>query len=600
MCASNKAIPGLRAVGVALSEEGISLASLSASLAILRDMNSPKDLRLALAQVNPVVGAVEENRAMVASQIEEACEAGAALVVFPELVLSGYPPDDLVFRRDFLTAVRGALEDLATRVTETVALVGFPEAIGGEVGTEVDPLSSPLKPIAMNSVAILRDGEISQVYRKRLLPNYGVFDERRHFEAGDSPLIFDLDGTSVGVTVCEDIWVPDGPVQSTVAAGADLIVNCSASPYARGKSTSRSGIVASRARESSVPIALCNMVGAQDELVFDGASVVCAADGDPISLSPQFEESLTLVDIAQGSGRSRGEVAPSLADLDEVYGALVLGLRDYVRKNGFDHVVFGLSGGIDSALVAMLAIDALGPEAVSCVVMPSPHSSQATQQDAREFARELGSDLIELPIGEVMGSFESTLSEAFAGSEPGLAEENIQARIRGTLVMGLSNKFGWLPLATGNKSELAVGYATLYGDMAGGFAPIKDVPKTLVYQLAEAQLLRREDIGTLRSIIDRPPSAELRPDQLDSDSLPPYEELDGILELYVERDQGREEIVERGFDPSTVDEVLRMIDRAEYKRRQAPPGTRISSKAFGRDRRLPVTNRFGSLRPLPR
>lgn len=563
-------------------------------------MSNTDRLRVALAQINPTVGAVEENRALVSDAIARARDERADLVIFPELVLSGYPPDDLVFRRDFLDAVRTSLETLAAEVTDIVALVGFPESLPQERSEPIDPLSSPLRPITSNSVAVLRDGKITETYRKQLLPNYGVFDERRHFEPGISNLVIEVAGLSVGVTVCEDVWVADGPAVAAVAAGAEMIVNCSASPYARRKSGARASIVSSRAVESDVPVALCNMVGAQDELVFDGASLVCGSDGEVIARAPQFEEDLLVVEVTTSNGGGSGSISPSLPDLDEVYEALCLGLHDYARKNGFEKVVLGLSGGIDSALVAMLASDAMGPQSVCCVVMPSPHSSPETQGDARDMAVDLGCELIELPIGGAMNSYGELLQPVFEGTEPGLAEENVQARIRGTLVMALSNKFGWLPLATGNKSEMAVGYATLYGDMAGGFAPIKDVPKTLVYELIASRGERGAAASVPGSIITRAPSAELRPDQLDSDSLPPYETLDAILERYVERDLGRDQIIEEGFDPSVVDEVIRLVDRAEYKRRQAAPGTRISSKAFGRDRRLPITNRFGSLRPLPR
>lgn len=599
--ASSNATPGLR--GVARSTvrllKATRLARVASGLAILQVVNRAPDIRVALAQVNPTVGAVSHNRALVAHWIERAKDGGADLVVFPELVLSGYPPDDLVFRSDFLEAAETELRILAQGVSEIVALVGFPEMCTRQHSEAVDPLSSPLSPIAFNSLAVLRDGEISAVYRKQVLPNYGVFDERRHFEPGGQNLVVDVAGRSVGVTICEDIWIPDGPAVSAVDTGADLIVNCSASPFARGKSDARQGIVTARAKEVGVPVALCNMVGGQDELVFDGSSVVCLPDGESVSAS-MFEEDLLFADLDQGVGAGSTGEGGALSDLDQVYEALRMGLHDYATKNGFERVVLGLSGGIDSALVAMLACDALGPESLVCVVMPSPHSSQETQADARDLASALGGELIDIPIARMMDSYAHELSDRFEATEAGLAEENIQSRIRGTLVMALSNKFGWLPLATGNKSEMAVGYATLYGDMAGGFAPIKDVPKTLVYDLIRSRGGRGAAAAVPKSILDRPPSAELRPDQLDTDSLPPYETLDAVLELYVERDRGRDQIIEEGFEPEVVDEIIRLVDRAEYKRRQAPPGTRISSKAFGRDRRLPITNRFSSLRPLPR
>jgi NAD+ synthase (glutamine-hydrolysing) len=598
--ASSNATPGL--LGAARSRfrrlKAIYLARVASGLAILRNVNGPSEIRIALAQVNPTVGAVKENRLLVEHWITHAREAEADLVVFPELVLSGYPPDDLVFRLDFLDAVSAEMDELARGVSGIVALVGFPERSNGERSEPIDPLSSPLSPIAFNSVAVLQDGEIAAVYRKQVLPNYGVFDERRHFEPGTESLVFQLGGRSIGVTICEDIWITDGPAVSAVDAGADLVVNCSASPFARGKSTAREEIVAERASELATPVALCNMVGGQDELVFDGGSVISLPDGR-VASARSFQEDLLCIDLDRGVDSPEADDS-RLPDLDQVYAALRLGLHDYTKKNGFERVVLGLSGGIDSALVAMLACDALGPEAVVCVVMPSPHSSPDTQGDARDLAESLGSELVEIPIAPIMNSFAELLASSFDSTETGLAEENIQSRIRGTLIMALSNKFGWLPLATGNKSEMAVGYATLYGDMAGGFAPIKDVPKTLVYDLIRSRNGRGAAAALPQSILDRPPSAELRPDQLDTDSLPPYETLDAILALYVERDFGRDQIVAEGFEVEVVDEVIRLVDRAEYKRRQAPPGTRISSKAFGRDRRLPVTNRFSSLRPLPR
>lgn len=600
MCASSSAAPGfLGGEELRLLLRAIWIASLASREAILNPVNGDRKLRIALAQVNPTVGALEENGRMIAEMIGRATESGADLVVFPELVLSGYPPDDLLFRGDFLDAARMTLDEIASGVSGIVALVGFPDR-ASESPSGVDPLTSPLSPVAANSVAVVRDGRVSDVYRKQLLPNYGVFDERRHFEPGLSSLVIDVEGAKIGITICEDIWIEDGPGVAARKAGADLIANCSASPFARGKSAAREDIVAARALESRVPVALCNLVGAQDELVFDGSSLVVGSDGLPIARSCQFEQALTLSEIDLDSGGGAGEIAPVVPDLDQVYGALCLGLHDYTVKNGFDRVVLGLSGGVDSAFVAMIAADALEPEAVTCVVMPSPHSSTETQEDAREFARSLGCELFEIGIEPAMEAYREMLAPMFGDLEPGLAEENLQARIRGNLVMALSNKFGWLPLATGNKSEMAVGYATLYGDMAGGFAPIKDVPKTLVYELIRSRGERGAAASIPRSIVDRAPSAELRPEQLDTDSLPDYGALDSILELYVDRDLGRDQIVAAGHDPTVVSDVLRMVDRAEYKRRQAPPGTRISSKAFGRDRRLPITNRYGSMKPLPR
>jgi NAD+ synthase (glutamine-hydrolysing) len=586
-------------------------------------------LRLALAQIDPTVGDIEGNVRLISESIERAHDAGAQLVLLPELCLSGYPPEDLLLRRDFLSAVGQGLDAVAAGVEGIVALIGFPERVvrSPEELEHFDPLIDPPPPPAHNSLAIVADGEVRGVYRKFDLPNYGVFDERRYFEPGSEPALIEVDGVRIGLTVCEDIWHPGFPAREEAAAGARLVVNASASPYHRGKGRAREAMVAERARSYGAAFALCNTVGGQDELVFDGGSVVIGPDGEVLARAPQFEPELLvcelLIPAAVGTdGASSAREVPTLAELSsgadtsetvqplladplpteeaEVYAALEVGLRDYVEKNGFQHVVLALSGGIDSALVALIAADALGPDRVTVVVMPSPNSTDETQQDARTIAANLGVELIEISIAEAMDAYGDALAPAFEGAEPGLAEENIQARIRGNLVMALSNKFGWLVLTTGNKSELSVGYATLYGDMAGGFAVIKDVFKLLVYRLVR---WRNETEGRdliPASVLDRPPSAELRPDQLDEDSLPPYEVLDRILEAYVERDEGVEDLVAEGLPEETVMEVVRLVDRAEYKRRQAPPGIRISNKAFGRDRRLPITNRFGSMRALPR
>jgi NAD+ synthase (glutamine-hydrolysing) len=561
-------------------------------------------LRLALAQINPTVGDIEGNVRLISESIERAHDEGAGLVLLPELCVSGYPPEDLMLRRDFLDAVRQGLEAIAADVDGLVALVGFPERVERPRGDlePFDPLIDPPPPPAYNSLAVLADGAIRSVYRKCQLPNYGVFDERRYFEPGTEPAVIEIAGVPVGLTVCEDIWHPGFPEAEEAAAGAQLIVNSSASPYHRGKGWAREGMVAERARTNKAVFALCNTVGGQDELVFDGASVVVGADGETLARAAQFEPELLLCDLTlPGGGGTPGRLAKPLPSEEaEVYGALTLGLRDYVEKNGFDHVVIALSGGIDSALVALIAVDALGPDRVTVVVMPSPNSTDATQSDARAIAANLGVELIEISIAEAMAAYDQALAQSFEGTQPGIAEENLQARIRGNLIMALSNKFGWLVLTTGNKSELSVGYATLYGDMAGGFAVIKDVFKLLVYRLVR---WRNEQEGrelVPASVIERPPSAELRPDQLDEDSLPPYETLDRILEAYVEHDEGIDALVARGLPEDVVMDVIRLVDRAEYKRRQAPPGIRVSTKAFGRDRRLPITNRFGSMRALPR
>jgi NAD+ synthase (glutamine-hydrolysing) len=567
-------------------------------------MAESANLRIALAQIDPTVGDIDGNVRLIADSIDQARDAGAQLVLLPELCVSGYPPEDLMLRRDFLDAVREGLDAIAADVDGIVALVGFPEQVerSPEELEHFDPLIDPPPPPAYNSLAVVADGEVRSIYRKCDLPNYGVFDERRYFVPGTEPALIDLDGVPVGLTVCEDIWHPGFPEEDEAAAGAQLIVNSSASPYHRGKGRAREGMVADRARANGAVFALCNTVGGQDELVFDGASVVVGADGETLARAAQFEPELLLCDLTLpgGTPASASMAEPLPSEEAEVYPALTLGLRDYVEKNGFEHVVLGLSGGIDSALVAMIAVDALGADRVSVVVMPSPNSSDATQSDARTIAANLGVELIEISIAEAMEAYGHALARSFEGTEPDIAEENVQARIRGNLVMALSNKFGWLVLTTGNKSELSVGYATLYGDMAGGFAVIKDIFKLLVYRLVS---WRNEQEGrelVPASVIERPPSAELRPDQLDEDSLPPYETLDRILEAYVERDEGIDALVAQGLPEELVMDVVRLVDRAEYKRRQAPPGIRVSTKAFGRDRRLPITNRFGSMRPLPR
>jgi NAD+ synthase (glutamine-hydrolysing) len=585
-------------------------------------------LRLALAQVNPTVGDIEGNVRLISDAIDRAQGAGAQVVLLPELCVSGYPPEDLVLRLDFLDAVREGLDEIAEGTEGIVALVGFPERVvrpSGEL-EHFDPLIDPPPPPAHNSLAVLAAGELEAVYRKCDLPNYGVFDERRYFEPGTEPALIEVDGVRIGLTVCEDIWHPGFPEGDEVAAGARLVLNSSASPYHRGKGLARERMVAERARTNGAAFALCNTVGGQDELVFDGASVVIGPDGETLARAAQFAPELLVCDLmmpaADGTDGARTRSVPVLATLNsgadpeghleaglaepidseeaEVYTALTVGLRDYVEKNGFERVVLALSGGIDSALVALIAADALGADRVSVVVMPSPNSSDDTQADARTIAANLGVELIEIPIAEPMDAYRDALASSFGDGEPGLAEENIQARIRGNLVMALSNKFGWLVLTTGNKSELSVGYATLYGDMAGGFAVIKDVFKLLVYRLVRWRNQQGDRELIPGSVLERPPSAELRPDQRDEDSLPPYETLDRILEAYVERDEGVEQLVAQGLDEETVQEVVRLVDRAEYKRRQAPPGIRVSTKAFGRDRRLPITNRFGSMRALPR
>jgi NAD+ synthase (glutamine-hydrolysing) len=553
-------------------------------------------VRVALAQIDPTVGDLDGNVAKIAAWIDRAEAEGAELTIFPELCLPGYPAEDLYLKRHFVEANRAAVEELARGVGETTALVGFAEPVAGGGDHRH----------AHNSLALLAGGEVRAIYRKNRLPNYAVFDEQRYFVPGAEPLAVEIAGTVVGLTVCEDLWEEGPPASDEVAAGAELIVNPSGSPYHRGKGREREEMFAARARAYGTHLAFCNLVGGQDELVFDGQSFVVDPTGRVVARAAQFEEELLVHEVPSPAP---GRLVEPLPDLAEVYGALVLGLRDYVGKNGFGHVGIALSGGIDSALVALLAADAIGPANVSCVVMPSPHSSAETQADARTIAANLGVEMIEIPIAATMDAYEGALGDALArrdggGGEPlprdparpaesDLAAENIQARIRGNVMMALSNKHGWLVLTTGNKSEMSVGYATLYGDMAGGFAAIKDVPKTLVYELVRHrnEVAGRELVPA--SVLERAPSAELRPDQRDSDSLPPYELLDRVLEAYVECDQGREEMIAAGLPADVVDEVVRMVDRSEYKRRQAAPGIRITPKAFGRDRRLPITNRFG-------
>ncbi len=566
-------------------------------------------MRIALAQLDLTVGDLAGNEERIADALDRARAAGAELALFPELAVTGYPPEDLLLKRHFLREARAVVDRLARATEGIVALVGFPDH-DADVG---------------NALALLAEGEVRAVYRKVHLPNYSVFDEQRYFAPGAGGGLVRLGGVPTGLTICEDLWEPGPPGSEEALAGATLLVNASASPYHVGKGLERERMLVQRARDYRTSIAFCNHVGGQDELLFDGHSLLIDARGEVVARACQFAEellvaeldtdgadALRLQDPRQRAARrfARGDVpllaevelparegdAPPatepapvselLPELEEVYAALRLGLADYVRKNGFERVVLGLSGGIDSALVLLLAVDALGAERVTAVVMPSPHSSEGTQGDARALAAEAGVECLELAIGPVMEAYEAALGEVFAGREPDLAEENLQARIRGNLLMALSNKFGWLVLTTGNKSETSVGYSTLYGDTAGGFAVIKDVPKTLVYALARHR-------GAPASIIERAPSAELRADQLDEDSLPPYSRLDAILGLYVEQDLDAEHIAAEGFDPEEVALVLGLVDRAEYKRRQAPPGVRISTKAFGRDRRMPITNRYG-------
>ena len=569
-------------------------------------------IRLALAQVNVVVGDLEGNAAKLCEYLARARDAGAEVVVFPELAVTGYPPEDLLLKEHFLRASEEALASVAAEAQGIVALVGHPERADD----------------VYNALAVCAGGEIVGRYRKAVLPNYGVFDEERYFQAGEGGAVIELGAARLGLTICEDMWTPGPPAPDEALAGAALLVNASASPYHVSKGSQRERMLIQRARDNLCSVAFCNLVGGQDELIFDGHSLLIDHRGDVIARAPQFAEALLLgtVDVqAAVTARLRdarlrppvrralpqvsrlatldrgpqaplqgvgGEITPILDTVAEVYAALVLGTRDYVEKNGFGDVVLGLSGGIDSTLVLLVAADALGADRVHAVVMPSRHSSEGTQGDARALAANLGVDCFDLPIAPAMDVYDDMLRERFEGREPDITEENIQARIRGNLLMALSNKFGWLVLTTGNKSENSVGYSTLYGDSAGGFAVIKDVPKTLVYKLVDERNARDGDHPVPRSIVDRPPSAELRPDQVDADSLPDYDTLDTILAAYVEEDADRERLELAGLPSEAIDKVFALVDRAEYKRRQAPPGIKITPRAFGRDRRMPITNRY--------
>jgi NAD+ synthase (glutamine-hydrolysing) len=572
-----------------------------------------RTFRVALAQLNFRVGDLAGNAALIRRAIADARAAGAHLVAFPELALTGYPPEDLLLKPSFLQATQAALEEVARSTVGIVAVVGFVEAAGD----------------SYNAAAILHDGRVVDTYRKHYLPNYGVFDEFRYFRPGDRYPVYQVFGVNVGVNICEDIWYPVGPTTVQASAGAEVIININASPYHVGKWRFRETMLATRAWDCGVAIAYCNLVGGQDELVFDGGSLVFDPSAQLIARAAAFEEELLIVDldvdaifrarlhdprarqsiqlgdlvgrvervlVASGSLAPVPEpraprLAPRADDLDEVYHALVLGTRDYVRKNGFRAVHLGLSGGIDSSLVAAIAADALGPDNVTGVAMPSRFSSPESLSDARAVAEALGIGFLTIPIEGPFCALLEALEPCFRGTPFGVAEENLQARIRGAILMALSNKFNTLVLTTGNKSELATGYATLYGDMAGGFAVIKDVPKTLVYRLARWRNERSPVIP--ERVLTKAPSAELRPNQRDEDSLPPYPVLDPILELYVEQDRSPEEIIALGYDPTVVAQVVRLVDRSEYKRRQAPPGVKITPRAFGRDRRLPISNAFG-------
>ena len=577
-------------------------------------------MRIALAQINTTVGDVWGNAEKAAETLKRATEAGAELVAFPELTITGYPPEDLLMRPSFIKDNLRALEDFAGEVPAgMVAALGF-------VDLDAD---------LYNACAVVSGGEVLHRYHKRYLPNYGVFDENRYFREGSGAPILKLDGALAGVSICEDIWYPGGPAREQALAGASVLLNVSASPYHRRKGAFRERMLGVRASDYGCYVLFCNLVGGQDELVFDGHSVVFDPEGNLVARARQFEEDLLIVDLYPDNSlvqrlhdprprKENPEVPPQivvvpgleektgpaesekprveglLPEEGEVFEALVLGLKDYFEKNGFSRAVLGLSGGVDSSLCAVVAARALGAQNVVGVLMPSSYTSEASNTDAAALAKNLRLETRTVPIGPAFDAYREMLEEDFEGLEEDVTEENLQSRIRGNILMALSNKFGWIVLSTGNKSEMSVGYSTLYGDMAGGFAVIKDVPKTLVYRICryvnEAE--NREVVPD--SVLTKEPSAELRPGQRDVDSLPPYEVLDPILEAYIEDDKGIGEIVAAGFDEEDVRRVIRMVDRAEYKRRQAPSGIKVTSRAFGRDRRVPMTNRYTERHPAGR
>jgi NAD+ synthase (glutamine-hydrolysing) len=571
-------------------------------------------MRIALAQINPTVGDIKGNTSLIIDRVLRAHDLGASVVVFPELAVSGYPPEDLLLKEHFLDECREALDSIAESCRGIVGLVGLPLR-------EAE--------VCYNAAAVLAEGAVAGWYRKIWLPNYAVFDEKRYFVPGERILVVDAGGVRMTITVCEDIWKELGPGEvGACDGGATVIINLSMSPYHRGKGAERAAMLAERARVAGAYVCYVNGVGGQDELVFDGQSMVLDPQGEVIARAAQFEEELLTAELQGGERGERGpeprtplegpwplddihvevdaaehaggevltapRVCTPLGPEAEVYRALCLGVLDYARKNGFKQVVIGISGGIDSALTACIAVDALGADRVNLISMPSRFSSEGTRSDARAIAESLGTRYLEIPIEGLFGKYLESLAPYLGDGVPGVTEQNIQARVRGNLLMALSNKFGWLVLTTGNKSEMAVGYATLYGDMAGGFSALKDVPKTLVYRLAQYRNALQQGAGPIpESTISRPPSAELAPDQTDQDTLPPYDVLDRIIEAYVVQDQSLQQMVASGLDGEVVRKVIGMIDGNEYKRRQSAPGVRITPKAFGKDRRLPITNRYG-------
>ncbi len=584
-----------------------------------------------MAQINPTVGDVDGNVRKIVGWMREARKAKADLVAFPELAITGYPPEDLLLKPRFVEDNLRALDEVRRQCRGLTSVVGYVAQGGPSKASPDHPMVVPAgRHDLYNAAAVIADRQLVISYCKWFLPNYGVFDESRYFHSGDRVPVVTLNGTCLGVNICEDIWLPEGPTRAQAAAGAEIIVNINASPFHVGKSRYREQMLATRARDNGVIVTYTNTVGGQDELVFDGNSLIVDATGEVLIRGKAFEEDLLVADlnpatVARGRigqagrhwsrkaaaavirvsagdnppSRSRPRLVPSTAapldPLQEVYRALVTGVRDYVRKNGFKRAVIGLSGGIDSALTAVIACDALGAENVLCVFMPSPYTSRESREDAADLAQRIGVRLKTIPITTVFKSYLRALEPTLHGTAPDTTEENLQARVRGNLLMALSNKFGHLVLTTGNKSEMSVGYATLYGDMAGGFAVIKDVPKTMVYELARMRNAAGPQPVIPKRILDRPPSAELKADQTDQDTLPPYEVLDPILKAYVEEDRSPEEIVAMGFEKKTVERVIGMVDRSEYKRRQAPIGIKITHRAFGKDRRMPITNGYRNL-----
>lgn len=563
---------------------------------IMAKTNKTQDIRIAIAQINCTVGDLEGNAGKIMQYIQRSKSFGVDIVVFPEMSLTGYPPEDLLLKKKFVQDNLSALSKITKAVDDVVAIVGF-------VGGKGDNL--------YNAAAVIYKGKVRGVYQKSLLPNYGVFDEKRYFSSGKAPCAFRFGKAIIGVNICEDIWHIDGPAKIEAKLGAKLIININASPYHAGKIKERESVVLAQAKLNKAFVVYANLVGGQDELVFDGQSMIASAQGKVIARAEAFKEDLLMVDLKvpvqavrnkskivkiadEVEMKKKAALPPRHGELlelvPEVYQALLLGLKDYVTKNGFKKVIIGISGGIDSALVAALAVDALGCENVFGVFMPTRYSSMESEEDSVQLAQNLGIKLMNIPIEQIYKIYLLVLEPHFLGSEKNIAEENLQARIRGNTLMALSNKFGWLVLTTGNKSEMSTGYATLYGDMAGGFAVIKDVPKVLVYKLAKY----RNSLGQVipERIITKEPTAELKPNQKDSDTLPAYEKLDPILKAYVEEDLDLASIVKMGFDKETVSRVLAMVDKSEYKRRQSPPGIKITPKAFGRDRRMPITNRY--------